>query len=173
MRPDLGPVFSLLSPKIREAVERTHELLSAAGIRHALAGGLAVGAHGHPRATKDVDFLVGDEAFVEHGAGVVTLHPSLPIAIQGIPIDAVPVPKEAPFLAEALVHPAETEGIPVVPVEALVCMKLIALRSRDRRDVEDLVRAGMNVQAVRAYVQTHLPDLVGEFDSLVASAEQD
>lgn len=32
------------------------------GIRHALVGGLAVGHHGHPRATKGVDFIVGDEA---------------------------------------------------------------------------------------------------------------
>ena len=33
--------------------------LDRRGVRHWL-GGLAVGAHGFPRATKNVDFLVGD-----------------------------------------------------------------------------------------------------------------
>jgi hypothetical protein len=171
MRPDLAPVFALLAPRIRDVVVKTHEALTAAGIRHALAGGLAVGAHGHPRATKDVDFLVGDEAFIEHGGGLVTLHPALPIAIGDIPIDAVPVPKEAPFLAEALEHPDRTEGIPVVPIEALVCMKLLAMRPRDRRDIEELVLAGMDVKRVRRHVLEHLPDLAEEFDRLVGSAE--
>ena len=38
---------------------RLHQL----GVPHVLIGGLAVGLHGHPRATKDVDFMVGTEAF--------------------------------------------------------------------------------------------------------------
>ncbi len=37
--------------------------LTCAGVRHVLIGALAVGAWGYPRASKDVDFLVGDEAF--------------------------------------------------------------------------------------------------------------
>lgn len=39
------------------------EALTSLGVRHALVGGLAVGVHGHPRATKDIDFIVGAEAF--------------------------------------------------------------------------------------------------------------
>jgi hypothetical protein len=38
--------------------------LSELGVRHALVGGLAVGAWGYPRNTRDIDFLVGEEAFV-------------------------------------------------------------------------------------------------------------
>ena len=34
-------------------------------------GGLAVGAHGAPRNTTDADFLVGLEAFEQHGALLV------------------------------------------------------------------------------------------------------
>jgi hypothetical protein len=171
-RPDLAAVFDLVAPKIRSAVEKTHAALTTAGIRHALAGGLAVGAHGEPRATRDVDFLVGSEAFVVHGGGVVTLHPALPIAIDGVPVDAVPVPPDAEFLAEAFQQAVTTEGIPVVPIETLVCMKLLASRPRDRRDIEDLVRAGIDARRVRAYVAAHLPELLAEYDALVAGAEQ-
>lgn len=171
-RPDLAAVFSLLSPRIRVAVEKTHSALSAAGIPHALAGGLAVGAYGEPRATKDVDFLVGTEAFIEHAGGIVTLHPALPIAIDGVPVDAVPVPNDAPFLREALDGPPMSEGIPVVAVEALICMKLLALRPRDRRDIEDLVRAGIDARRVRAHVAARLPQLLRELDELIAGAEQ-
>lgn len=97
-KPDLRAVFDLLAPKLRDVTISAHTALKAAGIRHALAGGLAVGA--------------------------------------------------------------------VVPVEALVCMKLLALRPRDRRDIEELVEAGLDVKAVRAYVAVHLPALVDELDRL-------
>ncbi len=169
-KPDLSAVFALVSPKMRDVTLKAHSALAAAGIRHALAGGLAIGAYGIPRATKDVDFLVGDEAFIEHGGGFVTLHPALPIAIDGIPIDAVSVPKDARFLEEALTEAIESEGIPIVPIEALVCMKLLALRPRDRRDIEELVEAGLDVRAVRTYVARHLPQLVDELDRIVSAA---
>ena len=42
---------------------RTSQKLSELGVPHALIGGLAVGVHGHPRATRDADSLVGSEAF--------------------------------------------------------------------------------------------------------------
>ena len=171
--PDLAAVFALLSPKMREVTERAHRAMTDAGIRHALAGGLAVGAHGYPRATKDVDFLVGDEAFVEHPGGFVTLNAALPIAIDGIAVDAVSIPVDARFLEQALTAATESEGIPVIPVAALVCMKLLARRPRDRSDIEELVRAGLDVRAVRADVAKHLPELVATFDALVADAQAD
>lgn len=58
---DLGPVFEFVAPKIREAAIQVDAQLSALGVRHVLVGGLAVGAH--VRATRVVDFLVGEEAF--------------------------------------------------------------------------------------------------------------
>lgn len=42
---------------------RTGERLTELGIPHVLIGGLAVGLNGHPRATKDVDYMVGPVAF--------------------------------------------------------------------------------------------------------------
>src|SRR5579883_3001513 len=61
---DLAAAFDAVSPSVRDATRE----LSRLGIRHALVGGVAVGAHGFPRATKIVEFLVGEEAFEHHGA---------------------------------------------------------------------------------------------------------
>ena len=65
---DLKEVFRFVAPRVREAAVKTAEQLNHLGIRYALAGGLAVGAHGYVRATTDVDFLVGEEAFEHHGS---------------------------------------------------------------------------------------------------------
>jgi hypothetical protein len=52
-----------VAPSILLYAVTTSQRLSELGVRHNLIGGLAVGMHGHPRATVDVRFLVGDEAF--------------------------------------------------------------------------------------------------------------
>jgi len=54
--------FSALPPRVREAAERVSAALSAAGVAHAIAGGVACNAYGHRRATEDVDVLVNAEA---------------------------------------------------------------------------------------------------------------
>ncbi len=59
--PDLSSVEGVVAPGVLDAMRRASEVLTRLGVRHALVGGLVVGAHGYPRATKDVDFLVGDE----------------------------------------------------------------------------------------------------------------
>src|SRR5258708_12877563 len=72
-QPDLARLRGVVAPEILAAAEVASRKLREAGIPHALAGGLAVGAHGYPRTTDDVDFLVGDEAFLHHAGGPVTL----------------------------------------------------------------------------------------------------
>ena len=54
--------LEMLSDSMREAVLAAFDAYAALGVPFALVGGLAAGAHGRPRFTKDVDFLVGDEA---------------------------------------------------------------------------------------------------------------
>jgi len=59
----LDALADVVSPTILQRASDVSAELRKLGVRHALIGGLAVGVHGHVRATKDVDFLVGGEAF--------------------------------------------------------------------------------------------------------------
>jgi hypothetical protein len=52
----------------------------------------------------------------------------------------------------------------------LVYKKLKASRLRDRGDVAGLINAGLDVEACRAYLVAHAPELVAAFDELVARA---
>jgi len=85
-KPDLALLDDVVAPKVLEALELASGALAAAKVRHVVVGDLAVGANGHPRATKDVDFLVGAEAFEHHGK-LVTLHAGLPFQVDGVAID--------------------------------------------------------------------------------------
>ncbi len=57
--PDLHLFDGVVADRVLTAMRAASEMLARAGVRHALCGGLAIGAHGYARATKDVDFLVG------------------------------------------------------------------------------------------------------------------
>lgn len=56
---------------LEEELAQLRDRLLDAGIEYALCGGLALGIHGHPRATVDVDILIlpSDEQRVEAFAG--------------------------------------------------------------------------------------------------------
>lgn len=168
--PDLHLLDDVVAERILEAMHRASKALTQAGVRHAVCGGLAVGAHGHPRATKDVDFLVGDEAFIVHSGGFVTMSPGVPIQIDGVAIDHLSAKPDEPFLAKALVEAVETVGVRVIPVEALVYMKLRAHRLRDRSDVAELVHAGLDTAACEQWLLTNAPDLCAKFRAIVAEA---
>src|ERR1700761_5294656 len=123
--PDLTRLRGVVAPEILAAVEVASRTLREAGVPHALAGGLAVGAHGYPRTTEDVDFLVGDEAFLKHPGGLVTLKVPL-IAIGNVRIDMVsidPAKAETDQLRPAVENPPESDHVPIVPLAALVYMK--------------------------------------------------
>src|SRR5437762_13889663 len=111
---DLKEVFRFVAPTIRNAALKSAEQLNHLGIRYALAGGLAVGAHGYIRATTDVDFLVGEEAFEHHG-NIVAFKAGVPIEVAGVRIDYLSPISLGPQLEEILNHPPMTEGLAVVP----------------------------------------------------------
>jgi hypothetical protein len=165
----LEEVFDLLNPKIVRAIRAAHEAYARLGIRHALIGGLAVGVHGHPRATKDVDFLVGAEAFESAGA-IVSFKPGVPLAAEGVPIDSVLAPEEhASLLEGALEQPQSFDGIPVVTPEYLVFMKMIAGRRQDLADVEALLRAErVDIERARELVQHAPADARVELERMIA-----
>src|SRR5258708_3733893 len=117
-QPDLARLRGVVAPEILSAAEVASRKLREAGIPHALAGGLAVGAHGYPRTTDDVDFLVGDEAFIQHAGGLVTLKVPL-VAVGNVRIDLVaiePSPGEREQLRPAVDSPPESEQVPIVPL---------------------------------------------------------
>ena len=140
-----------------------------AGIAHVLVGGLAVGVNGYPRPTKDIDFLVSDDAFEFHGP-LVTHRPGLPISYKGVGIDWVSLePHERAALEEFLVVPGSDE-VPVIPVEPLVAMKLLAGRHKDQSDVVEMVKAGADVEAILEFVGHTFPKLVPALDKLIKQA---
>jgi hypothetical protein len=84
-RPNPDLLRDVVAERVLAAWQAASGALRTAGVRHVVVGGLAVGANGYPRATKDVDFLVGDDAFVHHAGGLVTMNPALPIQVNGVP----------------------------------------------------------------------------------------
>ena len=166
---DLKQVFSFVAPRVRDAAVKSATQLNDLGIRYALAGGLAVGAHGYVRATTDVDFLVGEEAFEHHGS-LVTFKAGVPIEVDGVRIDYLSPASLGPQLEEVLDHPPMNEGLAVVPIEVLIYMKLAAKRRRDLVDVIELVKVGVDVNRVRDYFQQYAADLIPTFEELVNEA---
>lgn len=151
-RRGLGAVLDMLAPKYRVAIEEAHRAYEAAGVPHALCGGLAAGAHGEPRATKDVDFVVGEEAFASApGSLVVSFKPGIPIAVGDVPVDSVPIPQEhAAVLRDGIARARLDEGIPVLPAAHVVYMKLLSFRAVDRVDIRRMLDAGLAPAEIRA-----------------------
>jgi hypothetical protein len=166
MKPDPSLLVDVVAPKVLDAWRAASEALKGAGVRHVVIGGLAVGANGHPRATKDVDFLVGDEAFLHHAGGLVTMNPAIPIAVNGVAIDYLAPRPDEGHLAGAL----DAQPGTFIDVARLVYMKLRASRMQDRADVVALIKTGQDVDACRAYLLSNAPALVAAFDDLVMKA---
>jgi hypothetical protein len=166
MKPDLGLVEDVVAARVLAAMRTSSSLLTRLGVRHVLVGGLAVGANGHPRATKDVDFLVGDEAFGRGEGGVVSLAPGVPFQVDGVPIDLLSADASEGHLAAVL------DGPMGVPIDAprLIYMKLKANRMRDQVDVIELIKAGIDRDEVREYLEKNALQLVSSFDRCLAQA---
>ena len=167
--PDLHLLDDAVSPRVLAAMRSASHALTSLGIRHAIAGGLAVGAHGYPRNTQDVDVLVGNEAFERHPAGLVTLKPGVPIQVDGVSVDLLSTSEGEAFLEHALEPPRAGE-VPVVPAGTLVYLKLKSPRLKDRADVVELLKAGLDAASVRQYLVLHAPALVSRFEESVAQA---
>jgi len=166
----LKEVFDFVAPEVRDATVAVAEQLDHLGVRYALAGGLAVGVHGYVRATTDVDFLVGEEAFEHHGT-LVTFKTGVPIQVGGVRVDYLSPHALGQHLEDVLDAPSRVDGIPVVPIEALIFMKLVARRRRDQLDVVELLRSGVDARSIRAYLEAHAADTLDLFDALLVEAE--
>lgn len=169
--PDLSLLNGIVSPVILEAMAKASKQLMKAGVRHLLVGGLAVGAYGYPRASKDVDFLVGDEAFEFHEGGIVTIAPGVPIMVDGIAVDEIGLSKEDRSLDGEFDRGTVSNGIPVASIEVLVYLKLKSPRRKDSVDIIELLKAGViDVEAMRRYLNVETRRaLIMKFENLVES----
>lgn len=154
--PDLDPVLEPLHPRFKKALELAYAQLQRKHVPAALIGGLAVAAYGHIRNTKDIDFLVDFDAAFE-GSAVISLREGMPIKAEGLTIDLLPA--EESWLRKALDQavPDVALGIPVLPLTALIAMKLLAWRPKDQADVLGLIdwydETGPLVGDVQAYLE--------------------
>jgi hypothetical protein len=175
--PDLTLLRGVVAPEILRAAEMASQKLHEAGIPHALAGGLAVGAHGYPRTTDDVDFLVGDEAFEKHAGGFVTLKLPL-ISVGNVRIDFVSIDEsedEKRQLRVAVEEPPESEGVPIVPVSALVYMKLKAGRQKDIADLVELLKRGkVDLESIDRHLEEYAPEQIRRWERVkdIAAREE-
>ena len=169
--PDIALLNGVVAPEILTAMRAASAQLSRAGVRHALAGALAVGAWGYPRASRDVDFLVGDEAFEHHEGGIVTMVPGVPIGAGGIPIDHLGVLPYESYPQQPVSRPAGGEDLPIVPLEALIYLKLKSPRRKDEADVVELLRIH-DPKPLRLYLEKNSPDMLAKFDSAASEAQQ-
>jgi len=131
-----------------------------------LIGGLAVGVHGHPRATRDVDFLVGAEAF-ESVEPLLVYREELKELVRIGETDIMSVPDAYPGLAEEL---RLEDDVPVISLRGLVLLKLDANRPRDREDVRVLLeQSPKRIREVRDYMLMHAPELVSRLAEVMPS----
>jgi hypothetical protein len=154
----------VISPHVLEDARRVSAALVELGIPHALVGGLAVGIHGYPRVTKDVDFLVGPEAFAETEP-LLRFRDELADVVRWGVIDLIAALPEDPILAGEVRH-GSVDAIPVAGIEVLVVMKLRAGRTQDTADVEALVRAGADVASIVDFIKRFEPQHLAEFSAI-------
>jgi len=171
--PDLELLDGVVSPVILDALKKSSKQLDKANIRHALIGGLAVGAYGHPRATRDVDYLVGDEAFKFHGGGLVTFNSQAPIAIGDVAVDLLGICEDESYLNDGIEDAVLSGGIPIISISVLFYLKLKAFRSKDIGDLVELVKSGIDTDEVEDYLKCNAYAFLTRFKKIIRLASEE
>ena len=168
-KPDPALLVDVVAPKVLEALKLASEALTAANVRHVVVGGLAVGANGYPRATKDVDFLVGAEAFHHHANGLVTMRQEIPFQVNGVAVDLLSPDATESFLEQALTAPPGS----MMEAPPLVYLKLKSPRRKDQVDIIEMIKGGIDTKRCREYLVAHAKAFVPAFDEAVRLAESE
>jgi hypothetical protein len=144
----LASELEMLAEPMRQAVLAACAAYAQLGVPFALVGGLAAGAHGRPRFTKDIDFLVGEEAFAKSGI-IISFALPMPLQAGDVAIDPIPLPEEprrrevlARALASAVLDTTTGQPIPLLEATWLAYMKLASPRGKDRDDIVGMMQAG-------------------------------
>jgi hypothetical protein len=158
---------------IKDLLEQSHVLMAAAGIRHALIGGLALGARGVQRFTNDVDWLVhGDDrllakqAFLARGYTVHVEHAEVCHLVGPGNVDLLFANRP---LSQQMIEDAQEVpgfGCKCLGPEAIIGLKIQAYVNapkralRDKADIQALIEANQNLDwaVIRRYA-----DLFGEW----------
>lgn len=161
---------------IKELLDTSHAIMQAATVRHALIGGVALGAYGVQRFTNDVDWLVhGDDRlrakqeFLKRGFTLAAEHAeSCHFDGEG-PVDLLFAqrPLSQQMIAEAAVIPGVTYKC--LGCEAIIGLKIQAYCNapkralRDKADIQALIEANATLdwQAIQRYA-----DLFGEWQEV-------
>jgi hypothetical protein len=160
---------------ILETAREISALFRESGLSAAVIGGIAVVLHGHWRATKDIDVLVGSPP--QEVASVLEAHGFLldsarrEFVRDGIPVHLV-LPEQT---GTALSKIVEIEGILTVPLQSLIGMKLRSgtrnlLRAQDLADVIGLIR---HHKLTGEFARSLDKDLRPTFRKLVRSIERE
>ncbi|MGA3123391.1 MAG: hypothetical protein ABSF69_21690 [Polyangiaceae bacterium] len=135
----------MISGPVVAVAKKVSAFLDEHKVPHAIAGGMAVSVHGHPRMTADVDILVPSSAL----KSIQQLGKTTPVSgfLSGVSVSVDGIDVAFLFLGEGLDSddirsPDHFAGLPVVRVEALVLMKLGAGRAQDTADIVHLLKAG-------------------------------
>ena len=99
------------------------------------------------------------------------------IAVGEVRIDLVsiePSAREQEQLRPALESPAEDEAIPIVPLTALIYMKLKANRQRDLADLVELLKRGkIEIGGIDRYLDRYAPEYTSRWDNVKAMAAKE
>lgn len=166
----LDDLRGVVAGEVIDAAKAASEQFRRANIPHTIVGGLAVGMGGWPRATGDVDIFVGDEAFV-HDDQATSQKAGLPIRWNDVTIDWVSGDTAGALDAYKIV-PAAGE-FPVAPAKVIVYMKLIAGRMKDKTDVVELIKSGINLDETRDFIEAYQPRLLNELERLIDIASKE
>ncbi len=173
-QPDLKRLDDAVSQTVIDAMHQASEHLKSIGVRHMLIGGLAVGAYGWPRATKDVDFVIGPEGFTKSPAGLVFFVDDMPLRVGKVAIDNMVPAAEDEYLFDLLGKVHVSDGIPVAPIEGLTVMKLRSPRKKDEADLVEIWKNRLLDKVyVEAYLSTNAPDLLGKFYGILDQVDKE
>lgn len=181
--------------RLQQSLAECAEALSRAGVPFAVAGAFVVAMHGHVRATRDIDLLVrradceAARRALEGLGYACTLQSDAVAHFERRPLPELPgvveradllfsshaVGKRAIDAAMAQPMPWARGSLPVVPLETLLLMKLMALsaapsRPNDRSDLLELWRlhgAGVDADRMRFDAAAIGDDVVSLLESLL------
>lgn len=175
MEPDLTESFEeVLHPVYKQQFDDVVARLEEAGIPFYVAGGIAVGAYGEPRATKDIDILLPLNEWTKSGSLILVP----PVDTSDLSkVELIVMPQQIQELESVAIDTAKKwEDVSFVSPEVLTVMKLEAFRLQDQADIAALLEAGLDERAVLDVIEHLQPErqhsLLSRFKDVLERVER-